>query len=99
MRYLIIEKDLGLFLGYYKGIFLFAKESTLPVTKVPSYDSIEEAEFYISQYLPKKDKKYGVISALSEDKYISVIGLIKQGYAEYTHNMIDYLPMLTETMH
>ncbi len=99
MRHLIIEKDLGLFLGYYKGIFLFAKESILPVTKSPSYDSVEEAEYYISQYLPKKDRKYGVVSVISKDKYVNVIELIKQGYSEYTHNMIDYLPMLTETMH
>lgn len=99
MRHIIIEKDLGLFLGYYKGLFLFAKESVLPVTKAPSYDTIEEAEYYISQYLPKKDKKYGVITINSKDRYVTVVEIIKQGYSDYTHSMIDYLPMLTETMH
>ena len=99
MKHLIIEKDLGLFLGYYKGLFLFAKENMLPVTRAPSYDSIEEAEYYISQYLPKKDKKYGVISVVSKERYVNVIEIIKQGYADYTHSMINYLPMLTETIH
>lgn len=99
MRHLIIEKDLGVFLGYYKGFFLFAKDSILPITKAPSYDTIEEAEYYISQYLPKKDKKYGVITVDSKDRYINVIELIKQGYSNYTHNMIDHLPMLSESVH
>jgi hypothetical protein len=99
MRHLIIEKDLGLFLGYYKGLFLFAKENVLPVTKVPSYESIEEAEYYISQYLPKKNKKYGTIKVATKERYVSVVEIVKQGYTDYTHDMINYLPMLTETIH
>jgi hypothetical protein len=99
MRYAIVEKDNGLFLGYHRGIFLFARENFFPVVKVPSYDTLEEAEYYISTYLPKKNKKYNVIEVNSKDRYLNLVDLIKQGYAEYTHKMLEFLPTLNDTIH
>lgn len=99
MRYIVVEKERGLFLGSFKNVALFAKSNVFPIIKVPSFDSADDAEYYIAHYLPKEAKQYGVIEIESKDKYVSVIDIIKQGYAEYTHGLIEFLPMQSESMH
>jgi len=99
LKYLIVEKDRGLFLGAYKNIFLFARNNIFPVVKAPSFDSEEDAEYYIDNYLKMDERTYGIIKVQSKDKYVSVIDVIKAGYKEYTHNLIDFLPMDSEAIH
>jgi hypothetical protein len=99
MRYLIVEKEKGLFLGSFKNVALFADSNVFPIIKVPSFDTTNDAEHYIANYLPKEAKQYGVIEIKSNTKYVSIIEIIRQGYAEYTHGLIDYLPMQSENVH
>lgn len=99
MRYLIVEKDKGVFLGSVRSSFLFAKYNIFPVVKAPSFDSEASAEYYIENYLPKEDRQYGVIQIDVTDKYVSIVDIIKQGYAEYTHELIDFMPMQSEAIH
>lgn len=99
MRYLIIEKDLGLFLGVYQGVFIFAKGNVFPIVKAPSFDSEQDAEYYIAKYFPKGGKTYGVIKVESKDKYVGVADILKAGYKEYTHEMIDFIPMISGAIH
>lgn len=99
MRYLIIEKEKGLFLGAFRGKYLFAKNNIFPITKAPSFETLKEAEFYISSHLNTDEKEYGVIEVNAKDRYISIVEIIKQGYSEYTHEMIDFIPMLSEEIH
>jgi hypothetical protein len=35
----------------------------------------------------------------SSGQYVDVIDLIKSGYTQYTHDMVDALPMDNETIH
>lgn len=98
MRYLIVEKEKGLFLGSFNNVTLFAKENVFPIIKAPSFDSEEIALTYI-QYYFANDGEYGVISVESSDKYVHIFDIIKGGYGEYTHKLIDHLPMLSEAVH
>ncbi len=99
MKYLIVEKDRGLFLGAYRNNFLFARNNIFPIVKAPSFDTEQDAEYYIENYLKTDGRTYGVIQVESKDKYVSVIDVIKAGYKEYTHNLIDFLPMDSEAIH
>jgi hypothetical protein len=67
--------------------------------KAPSFDSEEDAAYYIENYLKTTERTYGIIQVESKDKYVSVIDVIKAGYKEYTHNLIDFLPMDSEAIH
>lgn len=99
MRYVIIEKTDGLFLGSYLGEFIFAKDNTFPIVKVPSFESIQLAEFYIASYFPIDNKQYGVIEIDTKDKYVSLIDILKAGYEEYTHRLMMNYPMISTAMH
>lgn len=99
MRYLIVEKDRGIFLGSFKSISLFAKGNIFGITKAPSFEKEEDAEYYIGYHLPKEERQYGIIEIKSDEKYISIIDIIKQGYGEYTHDLIEFLPMQSESIH
>lgn len=99
MRYLIIEKELGLFLGVYQGTFIFAKTNVFAIVKAPSFNSDKDAEFYIAKYFPKENKRYGTIDIETENQYVSIVDVIKAGYKDYTHGLIDFIPMLSETIH
>ena len=35
----------------------------------------------------------------SDGQYVDVIDLIKSGFTQYTHDMVDALPMYNETIH
>jgi hypothetical protein len=45
------------------------------------------------------ERDYGIIQVETKDKYVSIIDIIKAGYEEYTHNLIDFLPMDSEAIH
>jgi hypothetical protein len=100
MRYLIIEDQKGLFLGIFNNFYLFAKNTIFPVVKVPSFNTENEAmQFIAVMSINNDDLKYGVIQVDTNDKYVSIVDIIKAGYGKYTHEMIDFLPMISETMH
>ena len=99
MRYLIVEKEKGLFLGSFRNAALFAKGNIFGIIKAPSFDTEADAEHYIANYLLKDERQYGVIAVDSKDKYVSIIDIIKQGFGAYTHELIDFLPMISEATH
>jgi hypothetical protein len=99
MRYLIIEKDRGLFLGTYREVSLFAKGNIFSIAKAPSFRSEDEAMSYIEHVLSHDKGGYGVIAINSNELYIGVIDIIKAGYGEYTHDLIDALPMISRSIH
>lgn len=99
MRYLIVEKTRGLFLGMFRNYFLFAKDNVFAIAKVPSFNTENDALQYISENLSIDGAEYGVISVESKHKYVSIVDVIKQGYSEYTHDLIHFLPMQSEAIH
>jgi hypothetical protein len=99
MRYLIVEKERGLFLGAYRDYYLFARNNIFPIGKAPSFDTEADAEYYIKNYLQSNDRVYGVIQIDTKGKYVSIIDILKAGYSEYTHNLIDFIPMPSEAIH
>lgn len=99
MRYLIVEKERGLFLGIYHSLLIFAKNNIFPIVKVPSFNSEDEAMQFIASTLSKEGLDCGVIIVNSKEKYVNIVDVIKAGYSEYTHDLIDNIPMISEKIH
>ena len=107
-RYIIVSDTMGAFLGTHlsslfgedsKMFVLFAKTDIFGIYKAASFETKEEAKIYIKDYLSKRFDDLKILEIYTEDKYISVVHLIKAGYSEYTHMMVDNLPMISEDYH
>ena len=99
MRYLIVEEKKGLFLGAYNKFAMFAENDSLGMTKAFSFASKLKAQRYIDSAFEKDDSVYKVIEIESNHTYIKVEDVIRQGYGEYTHYLMDNIPMKSEAIH
>lgn len=99
MRYIIVEETLGVFIGSYKQIALFAKNDVFGFTKVFSFEKREDAEEYMDLFSKDESYEYKIAEVSSKTKYIKVEDLIKQGFGKYTHYMMDSIPMSSELTH
>src|SRR6056300_1420736 len=99
MKYAIIEEDLGFFLGSYEKYGIFAKTYALGLYKAYGFDTERDAKKFINRSLGKDRGEWLVVSIDTEDKYIDVVDLVKSGYGDYTHNMIDNIPMTNFQVH
>jgi hypothetical protein len=98
MRYIIIEKTKGIFLGSHHLVPLYSNAVNIPVIKVYSFESREEATYYI-EYLKKSSKNFSVHEIEYHEKYIPIDILIKKGYSKYTEKMLSYYPMSSIAIH
>ena len=99
MRYMIVDKEKGLFLGTLNDYHMFAKGNIFTVIKAPSFDTEEKAMTYIAYISKLGGFDLGVISLDTNQKYVNITEVIKQGYGDYTHDLINFLPMLSEEIH
>ncbi len=97
MRYIIVEKDKGIFLGMFASLPLFSNELNLPIIKAISTASEEDAHGIIS-YVKEENDMFEVLPIDTTSKYIPIDILIKSGYSAYTGKMLLYHPTYTETI-
>ena len=100
MRYIILSKTHGIFVGTVVGYALFSKSSVVGTYKAYTFDSDKNATEYINKNF--KDKSYtdffsGHVEIDTE--YASCVDLIKNGYEEYVGYMLDFMPMISESIH
>lgn len=99
MKYVIVEENLGFFLGAFQKFGVFAKTDVFGLSKAYSFPTEEEAQEFIDEFLGRSRGDWKVLSVKTDDKYIDVVDLLKSGHEKYTHRMIDYLPMISTQMH
>lgn len=107
MRYMICEKDLGLFLGTVpledKVAIIYAATDTIGITKVVTFDSVEQASLLIEKHLKKKgytdDYEFNIVPIETKNKHADLVEVIKSGYGDYTHLMIESIPMPSQKIH
>lgn len=99
MRYIIIEKKLGVFVGQLEYYAVYAKNEFFGAEKVVSFDTKKEAKEFVEEVLNYEDKEFYIAEIDSKFKYISVKEIIKAGYGKHTHRMLDNIPMISETIH
>jgi hypothetical protein len=99
MKYAIAEEDLGFFLGAFQKYGIFAKNDVIGLSKAIAFDTEDEANLYIDDFLGRDRGDWKVIPVETNEEYVSVVYLVKNGYGKYTHKMIDFIPMTSTTMH
>lgn len=99
MRYIIIEKDMGVFLGSYAVFAVFAKNEKFGLTKAVSFNTREEAQTFIETLLNKEDSEFDIVSINSKDRLVRVEDIIRAGYGQYTHGMLNNVPMQSDSIH
>lgn len=107
MRYVICDDREGVFLGTHvdttedpEGIVyvLWSRDNVFNCSKAYSFENKEDAIIFTETTL-RRWPKAQVKLVLSEEKYVDIVDLIKCGLADYTHDMIDCLPMPSEQIH
>jgi hypothetical protein len=79
----------------YKLYALFASNNPFSVSCAPTFDSLKDANKYVTSYLSKPDlfdiKIVDVLTSNSNENYASIAEIIKAGYSDYTFDMMDSL--------
>lgn len=99
MRYTIAEEDLGFFLGVFKKYGVFAKNDVFGLSKVFSFETRQDAEEFIDEYMDESKKNFFIIEIETDEKYIDVTDLLRRGYSKYTHGMMDSIEMISTEIH
>jgi hypothetical protein len=78
---------------------IFAKENPFGIYAAASFSSKADAQYYMDNYLSKIHNDLKIVDVESNHKHVSVTDLIRAGFVEYTHDMMDNLPMFSEEIH
>jgi len=102
-RYIIIDKDMGVFLGTYDGRELgreddnriyacFAANNPFGLTTACSFKSDKAANFYIKDMFHEGKKRDLLVAEVDTDtEFPHVVDIIKAGYTEHCHDMLDVM--------
>ena len=100
MKYIIISKKHGVFIGTIMNIAVFSKTDLVITHKAYGFTDRISAEKYIETNFKSKDKEdFFVADINTKDDYVSCVDIIKSGYVEYVGSMINYMPMISESIH
>lgn len=99
MRYLIVEKDLGFFLGVVNSYGIWAGDDPIGLPRAYSFGTKKMAKKFITDIIGAKAGDFEIVGIKTDDKYVHAIDLIKSGYGAHTYAMVDAIPMANETIH
>lgn len=98
-RYLLINKEMGVFLGTYLKFVLFSKTGAPDIVKAYSFKDEESAIKFAKIGTEMNEEEYFVAPIESDDKYVHVVDLIKAGYGDHVYGMIDNIEMISYQVH
>jgi hypothetical protein len=98
MRYILVDKERGIFLGNYLDYPLFSNTLLFPIVKAYSFESLDDAEMYIN-YINKKQYNLTVKPINYQNRYIPIDILIKEGYSKYTERMLKFIEPASDEIH
>jgi len=99
VRYIIIEKNLGVFVGKYEFYAVFAKNEIFGAERVASFETKNEAVSFIEEQLQTEEKEFCIEQINCKSKYIPIVEIIKAGLGHHTHRMMDNIQMHSEAIH
>lgn len=107
MRYIIIDPHEGVFLGThsdpmpngFRVMILFSRNNVFEITKAICWKTEREALRYYNTYLKEGFPEAFVATIETDKEYVDVIELVKSGYNQFTHEMVDALPMNNTSIH
>ena len=110
-RYIIIDEDMGVFLGTYNGSELgardnrtyacFAANNPFGLTTACSFRTENAANYYIRDtFPPHKRKDLKALPVETNSDFPNAVDIIKSGYVDSTYDMIDGMfTEISETIH
>lgn len=99
MRYIIIERDLGAFVGRYDYYAIFAKNEIFGADRVVSFENKKTAIDFVVSNLNAENRVFCVEGINCKSEYVTVIEIIKAGLGHHTHQMMENIQMVSETIH
>lgn len=99
-RYVIVDANMGIFLGTYSGEDLgmdnektyacFAANNPFKLTTACAFETEEIAEEFIENVFPLSRRCHlDILTVESESHFPTIVEIIKSGHAEHTFNMIE----------
>ena len=98
-RYLLINKEMGVFLGTYLKYVIFAKSDTDEIVKAYSFKDEESARKFAKIGTEMSEEDYFIAPIEANDKYVHVVDLIKAGYGDHVHNLMNNIEMVSYQVH
>ena len=114
-KFIIIDEDVGIFLGTAKKedlflldvprdaklVALFSSNNVLDITKAVGFFTQEDAEDYIKKYLRRwaKEAYIAEVESNGDDPYVDIVDIVKAGYGNHAWDMIDAMPMPSQSLH
>jgi hypothetical protein len=99
MRYIVVEKSLGVFVGAFDRYAVYAKNEVFGLDRVVSFPTRQDAEECVRDYLNKQDKEFDVIEIETSNGWVMITDIIRSGYGKYTHRMMNNIPMISTQIH
>jgi hypothetical protein len=98
-RYLLINKEMGVFLGTYLKYVLFAKSDAEEIVKAYSFSDEESARIFAMKGTEMSQEDYFIAPIQANDKYVHVVDLIKAGYGDHVYNLMNNIEMVSYEVH
>jgi len=85
-----------------KIVALFSSNNVFEITKAVAFFTKEDAEEYINIYI-KRRCPYAFVGEIEssddESNYVDIVDIVKAGYGDHAWDMIDYLPLISDSLH
>ena len=98
-RYLLIHKEMGVFLGTHLKFVLFAKSDANEVVKAYSFSDEESARIFAMKGTDMSEEQYFIAPIQADSKYVHVVDLIKAGYGDHVFNLMNNIEMVSYEVH
>jgi len=98
-RYLLINKEMGVFLGTYLKYVLFAKNDAADIIKAYSFKDEESALKFAKSGTDMSEEQYFIAPIEADGRYVHVVDLIKAGYGDHVHSLMDNIEMVSNKVH
>ena len=96
---MLIDKEMGVFLGTYTRYVLFAENDFFEITKVYTFETEEKAQAFVHKNLDLTKLNYFIAPIESEEQYVSIVDVIKAVYGDYTATLMNNLQMISNSAH
>lgn len=99
VRYLIVHKKHGIFLGAVMGTPIFASNNSFQLTSAYAFDSSGAAYEFIMQYMAESQYEMQPVSVDTESQYATAADMLKANLSEYMYDIVDFMPMQSKSFH
>jgi hypothetical protein len=99
MRYMIYEKEFGLFLGTVDRYAIFSNNNLFGFTKIYTFKNKEVADEYIDRLLGRDRGKWKLIEINWDNEFVDAVDLFRLGYGDYAAGILENMESPSAALH